>query len=54
MTVGTKKDIETVVKSLKANRFDPVEFAEKADTAIRLVLDMIPLEATVGVAGSRG
>lgn len=46
------KDIETVVESLKANRFAPVEFVEEADTAAKLVLDMIPLEATVGVAGS--
>jgi len=46
------KDIKTVVKSLKANRFDPVEFAEEGDTATRLALDMIPLEAIVGVPGS--
>ena len=46
------KDIETVVKSLKANRFAPVEYVEKADAAAKLVLDMIPLDATVGVAGS--
>ena len=52
MTVSSNKDIETVVKSLKANRFDPVEFVEKADTATKLVLDMIPPKATVGVAGS--
>jgi len=52
MAVGINKNIERAVNSLKANRFDPVEFVEKADTAIRLVLDMIPLEATVGVAGS--
>ena len=52
MAVVINKDIERVVKSLKANRFEPVEFVEKADTAIKLVLDMIPLEATVGIAGS--
>lgn len=52
MAIDINKDIETVVKSLKANRFDPVEFVEEADTAARLVLDMIPLDASVGVAGS--
>ncbi len=52
MAVGTNKDIETVMKSLKANRFDPVEFVETADAATKLVLDMIPMEATVGVTGS--
>ena len=46
------KDLETVVKSLKANHFDPVEFVEDADTAIKTVLDMIPQEATVRFAGS--
>jgi len=48
----TGKDIETVMKSLKANHFDPVEFAEDANTATKIVLDMIPSEATVGFAGS--
>lgn len=52
MTDETAKDIETVIKSLKANHFDPVEFAEDADTATKMVLSMIPLEATVSFAGS--
>ena len=52
MAVGTSKDVETVLKSLKANRFAPVEFAEKGATATKLVLNMIPPKATVGVAGS--
>lgn len=46
------KDIETVVKSLKANHFNPVEFVDDGDTAIKVVLDMIPPEATVRFAGS--
>jgi aryl carrier-like protein len=46
------KDIETVVKSLKVNHFDPVEFAEDANTATKIVLEMIPPEATVKFAGS--
>ncbi len=52
MAAAMGKDIKTVVESLKANRFDPVEFVEEADTAKKIVLDMIPLEATLGFAGS--
>ena len=52
MAVGINKDVETVVKALKSNHFDPVEFVKEADAATKLILDMIPLEATVGVAGS--
>ena len=46
------KDIETVLKSLKENGFDPVEFIEGASTATQCVLDMIPVNVTVGVPGS--
>jgi len=52
MTTGSNQDIKAVVKSLKANRFDTVEFVEDADTAARIVLDMIPPEAKVGMGGS--
>lgn len=52
MTTGSNSDIETVLKSLKENSFDPVEFVKGADNATGLVLDMIPLNATVGVVGS--
>ncbi len=46
------KAIKTVVESLKANRFDPVEFAETADMAREIVLDMITPGAMLGFAGS--
>lgn len=52
MSALTGKGLEAVLESLKANRFDPVEFAEDADTAKKIVLDMIPPEATLGFAGS--
>jgi hypothetical protein len=52
MTAGIDKDIKTVGQSLKANRFDLVEFAGEADTAAKIVLDMIPLKARVGLGGS--
>lgn len=52
MAAVMDKEIRTVMKSLKANRFDPVEFVEEAETAKKIVLDMIPREATIGFAGS--
>ena len=51
MADGISKDIEITLKALKANGFD-VEFVETADAATKLVLNMIPAEATVGIAGS--
>jgi hypothetical protein len=52
MAAAMSQDMDTVVRSLKGNHFSPVEFVEKADNATQVVLDMIPLEATVGFAGS--
>ena len=52
MTSGSNDEIKTVMESLKANRFDNVEFVENADAAAKKVLDLIPLEAKVGTGGS--
>ena len=52
MTNGINEDIEKVVKSLKANRFTHVEFVEDGSVAAKLVLDMIPQDAQVGIGGS--
>ncbi len=52
MSDENKKDIKTVLKSLKMNRFDQVEFVEDENAATKLVLNMIPLDATVGIGGS--
>ncbi len=52
MTADGNQDIKKVVASLKANRFDIVEFVEDADTAVKKVLDLIPPEAKVGTGGS--
>ena len=46
------KDIEKVLSALRANRFKPVEFVEKASDATSLLLQMIPSDATIGIAGS--
>jgi NAD-dependent dihydropyrimidine dehydrogenase PreA subunit len=47
-----EQEVQTLVKSLKSNRFDPVEYAEKAADAAKMLLDMIPPEAKVGFGGS--
>ncbi len=52
MTRGNEQDIKTVVKSLKGNRFDRVEFVADAKAAAKTVLDMIPPQAKVGTGGS--
>ena len=52
MVLGSDKDVKTVVKALKTNNFAPVEFVEDGETAAKVVLDMIPLQATVRIPGS--
>ncbi len=52
MTEINPQEVQTLIKSLKSNRFDPVEYVEKAADAAKLVLDMIPPEAKVGMGGS--
>jgi hypothetical protein len=48
----TRADIETVVKSLKYNNFNPVEYVEKAKDAVPIILEMIPADASIEMAGS--
>ena len=52
MGFGISDDVKMVVKSLKANNFDSTQFVDEADTATELVLNMIPIKATVGIPGS--
>lgn len=47
----TKEDIQTVVKALKANNFN-VQYLERAADAVPLILDLIPPDATLEMAGS--
>ncbi len=47
-----KNEIETVVRALKLNNFDPVIYVEKAKDAIPIILDMIPADASIEMAGS--
>ena len=52
MTETNEIDAQKLIKVLKSNRFDPVEYVERAEDAAKLVLDMIPSEAKVGIGGS--
>ncbi len=51
MTRDVSRDIEMTLKSLKANRFD-ARFAQTAVEAKKMMLEMIPLTASVGVGDS--
>jgi hypothetical protein len=46
------KQIETVINALKLNNFDPVLYVERAQEAIPIILDMIPANASIEMAGS--
>jgi hypothetical protein len=45
-------NIETVLEALKANGFKPVEYVEKAKDAVPIILNMIPPDASIEMAGS--
>ena len=46
-----KNDVETVIKSLKSNKFE-VRYVERAEDACDMILDMIPIDASIERAGS--
>jgi hypothetical protein len=48
----SQHDIEMTVKALKANNFKPVEYVEKAQDAVPIILGMIPADAALEMAGS--
>ena len=47
----TKEDIQTVVKALKANNFN-VQYVDRAEDAVPLIMALIPRNATLEMAGS--
>jgi len=49
--MATKNDIETVVKSLRANKFK-VEYVDRATDAVPIILEAIPADASIEMAGS--
>jgi hypothetical protein len=52
MTAVIEEDVQVTIKALKANRFDPVEYVEKAEDVAKIVMAMIPPEVKVGMGGS--
>jgi hypothetical protein len=46
------KDIETVMRALTHNNYDPVIYVEKATDAVPAVLSLIPADASIEMAGS--
>jgi hypothetical protein len=52
MIAEDKNNIETVVKSLKANRFSTVEFVKDAASAVKAVLDILPSKPVVDMGGT--
>jgi hypothetical protein len=46
-----KNNIKTIVNSLKNNNFK-VEYFEKAEDAVSVILDLIPMDASIEMAGS--
>ncbi|MBN2239174.1 MAG: lactate utilization protein [Dehalococcoidales bacterium] len=52
MVEGNEQDIQKVVESLKANRFETVVVVKNKEEAVKKVLEMIPEGASVGTGGS--
>lgn len=52
MTAEDKKNINAVVKSLKDNRFNTVEFVKDAASAVKAVLDILPPKPVVDMGGT--
>jgi len=52
MTEAFEPDVQALMKSLKINRFEPVEYVETIEDAAKMLKDMIPAEAKVGMGGS--
>lgn len=45
-------EIQTAIRALKLNNFSPVVYVEKARDAVPVILEMIPADATIEMAGS--
>jgi hypothetical protein len=52
MTPEIDQEVQATIKALKSNRFNPVEYVEKAEDVAGVVMAMIPPEAKVGMGGS--
>jgi hypothetical protein len=50
--MAATSEMQTVIKALKANNFKSVEYVDKAADAVPLILDMIPPDASIEMAGA--
>jgi hypothetical protein len=46
------QEMESVIKALKCNNYDPVLYVDKAKDAVPLILEMIPADASIEMAGA--
>jgi hypothetical protein len=50
--MAATKEMESVIKALKLNNYNPVIYVDKAKDAIPVILDMIPQDASIEMAGA--
>ncbi len=50
--MAATKEMESVIKALKLNNYNPVLYVDKAADAVPIILDMIPADASIELAGA--
>ena len=50
--MAATKEMESVIKALKQNNYNSVVYVDKAKDAVPLILDMIPPDASIEMAGA--
>ena len=50
--MAATKEMESVIKALKLNNYNPVVYVDKAKDAIPVIFDMIPVDASIEMAGA--
>ncbi len=50
--MAATKEMESVLKALKRNNYNPVIYVDKAADAVPIILDMIPADASIEMAGA--
>ena len=50
--MAATKEMESVIRALKLNNYNPVIYVDKAQDAVPIILDMIPADASIEMAGA--
>jgi len=50
--MAASKEMETVIQALKANNYTSIHYVDKAQEAVPIILNMIPADASLEMAGS--